>query len=396
MSESNQPEKVNVEAKESQKKRTRKIVPYPLCPVQECFKLAASIYELGMGHKVRRVTLFDQINRSPDSGPSRTLISNTNKYGLIKGGYQAEYLELTAAGIALFSESSDAISKIKAKIEIAILNVEPLNQLYQKFVGNKLPAKSVLADILKENEVLDSSIDTLVDIFIVNAEFCGALQTLSGAARLVSIEHIIESQISSEVKSFTSSKVIQPPGIQDSSLTQEISSVVTSGNSNFDTTCFYITPIGAEDSEHRKHSDLLLGSIVEPAIEPLGLKLVRADSIDKPGLITNQIIEYILRSKLVIVDLSFHNPNVFYELALRHVSRLPVIQIVRKGDNIPFDVGNFRTIILDFTSIYTLVPKLETYKSDIRSQARTVLEDPGIVENPVISVYPNLKLSLGQ
>ena len=371
------------------KKRTRRVVPYPLCPFEEVIDFAEELYELGSGHKVRRVTLFDHIGKSPDSGPSRTLITNSNKYGLVKGGYQAEQLELTPEALKAFSESSSAYEKAQAKIQLAILNVHPFQILFEKFSGNKMPVKTVLADTLRENEIDDGVIDTLVDIFVVNAEYVGVLQTLAGAERIVTVDHALEDLS----KSHSALPVVHDENPVDSNR-KDISGIVTSGNSTFDTTCFYITPIGDDDSENRKHSDLFLGSIIEPAIEPLGLKVVRADSIDQPGLITNQIIEYILRSKLVIADLSFNNPNVFYELALRHVSRLPTIQIVRKGDKIPFDIGNFRTIILDCTDIYTLVPKLETYKSEIAAQARRVLDDPDSVENPVTSVYPSLNLEL--
>ena len=136
------------------------------------------------------------------------------------------------------------------------------------------------------------------------------------------------------------------------------------------TTCFYITAIGDDGTEIRQHSNLFLGSIVEPALEQFKLKVVRADAIDKPGMITSQVIEHILRCKMVVADLSFHNPNAFYELCLRHATRLPVVQIIRKGERIPFDVGQFRTVVIDTTNIYTLVPKVEVYRAEIASQVR--------------------------
>ncbi|MFB2779615.1 hypothetical protein ACE017_10625 [Shewanella mangrovisoli] len=155
----------------------------------------------------------------------------------------------------------------------------------------------------------------------------------------------------------------------------------------------YITPIGNDGSEERKHSDLFLRSIVEPAIEQLDLKVVRADGIDTPGMITNQVIEYVLNAKLVVVDLSFSNPNVFYELALRHAARLPTVQIIRKGDKTPFDISQFRTLVLDCTDIYSLVPMLSTYKAEISTLARKAIEDSEALENPLTSVCPNLKLT---
>ena len=157
--------------------------------------------------------------------------------------------------------------------------------------------------------------------------------------------------------------------------------------------CFYITPIGSEGSEERQHCDLFLGSIIEPALEEFNLRVVRADKIEKPGMITRQIIEYILKSRLVIADLSFHNPNVFYELSLRHACRLPTVQVVRKSDRIPFDIDQFRTIQIDTSSIYTLVPRLESYRAAVASQIRMALDNPDLVDNPLSVYYPNLRVT---
>ena len=108
-------------------------------------------------------------------------------------------------------------------------------------------------------------------------------------------------------------------------------------------------------------------------------------------MITAQIIVCILKSKLGIADLSFHNPNVFYELCLRHVCRLPTVQIIRKADKLPFDLEQFRTIQIDTTNIYTMVPNLQTYKAEVSTQVRQALKDPDSTDNPVSTYYPNLK-----
>ena len=135
--------------------------------------------------------------------------------------------------------------------------------------------------------------------------------------------------------------------------------------------------------------------VVEPAIAALklDLKIVRADLIEKSGMIGPQIMEHVLRSRLVIVDLSFQNPNVFYELCLRHVSGLPTVHIIRQADKIPFDIQQCRTIQIDTTDIYSLVPKLETYKAEIAQQARRALENE-MGENPVTVYFPGLKLTI--
>ena len=82
-------------------------------------------------------------------------------------------------------------------------------------------------------------------------------------------------------------------------------------------------------------------------------------------MITSQVLEYLKKSKLAIADLSYLNPNVFYEVALRHALRLPVVQLIRKADRLPFDVNQTRTITIDTTDIYSLIPKIQTYRSEI-------------------------------
>jgi DNA-binding transcriptional ArsR family regulator len=79
-------------------------------------------------------------------------------------------------------------------------------------------------------------------------------------------------------------------------------------------------------------------------LEPRGYFVVRADEIDDEGLITNQIIEHLLEDELVIADLSGRNPNVFYEVAVRHAARRPIIHLITAGEQIPFDVSNMRAI----------------------------------------------------
>src|SRR5207245_4822666 len=97
-------------------------------------------------------------------------------------------------------------------------------------------------------------------------------------------------------------------------------------------TCFVISPIGEEGTEIRRRADRVFKHIIEPVVEECGYKAVRADQISKPGIITSQIIQHLAEDPLVIADLAGHNANVFYELAVRHVTRKPVIQITQLGE----------------------------------------------------------------
>ncbi|MCE7699615.1 MAG: hypothetical protein K8E24_012670 [Methanobacterium paludis] len=109
-------------------------------------------------------------------------------------------------------------------------------------------------------------------------------------------------------------------------------------------TCFVIAPLGEPESEIRKRSDKILRHIITPVAEECGYKTVRADEISEPGIITSQIIQHIMDDELIIADLTGQNPNVFYELAIAHVIKKPLVQIIKKDEDIPFDIASTRTI----------------------------------------------------
>ncbi len=387
---SEQPKNANtskVAKKEPSSKRVRRTSLFPASTFEDALTIPLAIQKHAAGQKIRRLTLFDQIGKSPDSGGSRQAIVNANKYGLMKGSYSAEHLELTPDGRIATSSEASPREKLTARFKLAIDKIQPFKKLYESQKGSKLPASSVLEDLAKENEVPAEDAKECVQTFIVNAKYLGILKSMAGAERFIPLEQALE----------------ELPVVASKTDTDDGQATVSSGKSaseprsivesDWDKICFYISPIGEEGTKRRNHADLFLGSIVEPALEEFGLKVVRADKIGKPGMITSQVLEYILKSKLVIADLSYHNPNVFYELSLRHVCRLPTVQVIRKCDPIPFDLDQFRTIQVDTASIFTMVPNLQVYKAEIATQVRAALKDPDSVDNPVSTYYPTLRVS---
>jgi hypothetical protein len=111
-----------------------------------------------------------------------------------------------------------------------------------------------------------------------------------------------------------------------------------------DKDCFFICPIGLPGSETRKRSDSVFEFVVKKALEPEGYTVQRADEIDESGLITTQIINRLVNSSLVVADLTEQNPNVLYELAVRHAFGKPYIQMIMGDERLPFDVQGVRTI----------------------------------------------------
>jgi hypothetical protein len=144
--------------------------------------------------------------------------------------------------------------------------------------------------------------------------------------------------------------------------------------------CFVISPIGAEGSDIRRRADQILRHIITPAVATCGFEAQRADQISEPGLITTQIIQHIIDDPLVIADLTGSNPNVFYELAVRHAIRKPLIQIIQKEEKIPFDVAGMRTVPIDHRDL----DSVQEAKQEIERQVKAVTrKKPDEIESPI-------------
>jgi hypothetical protein len=154
--------------------------------------------------------------------------------------------------------------------------------------------------------------------------------------------------------------------------------------------CFFIAPIGKEGTPERNRSDGILEFIVGRAADELDLKAVRADKIAEPGQITLQVIEHVLGARAAVADLTGLNPNVFYELAVRHTARLPVALIVEKNAILPFDIAQMRTIFFDHTDLRSA----DECRREIVAQLRQALES-GAVDSPIATTVDVNALASG-
>lgn len=152
--------------------------------------------------------------------------------------------------------------------------------------------------------------------------------------------------------------------------------------------CFIACPIGTDDSKVRRNSDFLLQSIIKPALES-DFEIQRSDLISSTNKITDEIIGGLTNSELVIVDLSTHNPNVFYELGYRHALERPTITMINKNENIPFDVSAYRTIY--YSELYADVVNA---KDQLKETIKTFTDNDFNFENPV-NKYNNIDNEYG-
>jgi hypothetical protein len=89
--------------------------------------------------------------------------------------------------------------------------------------------------------------------------------------------------------------------------------------------------------------------IFRAALEGAGFEVQRADDLFGPRPIMLDIQQAILRSDIVLGEMSGRNPNVFYELGLAHAIGKPAVLVANREDDVPFDLRHVRTIIYDST-----------------------------------------------
>jgi tetratricopeptide (TPR) repeat protein len=117
--------------------------------------------------------------------------------------------------------------------------------------------------------------------------------------------------------------------------------------------CFVVMPFGVKsfpDGSGRTYDfDKVYRVICQRAINEAGMKPIRADERVTSAIIHSEMFRDLRDRLVVLADLSLDNPNVFYELGIRHVmSSNGTVLMCRKGSVLPFDVKLSRVIFYDF------------------------------------------------
>lgn len=145
--------------------------------------------------------------------------------------------------------------------------------------------------------------------------------------------------------------------------------------------CFVVGPIGEEGSPIRQKADWLLKGIIRPVLEAddLGYKVKRADDDASPGSISSVLINDVMKSDLVVADMTGFNPNAFYELGIRHTVQKPTIHIIAERVKLPFDNLDQRAIFVDIDDF----DSVETARRQLYAAAVSITSAEYKVTNPV-------------
>lgn len=106
---------------------------------------------------------------------------------------------------------------------------------------------------------------------------------------------------------------------------------------------FVIMPYGTKEGID---FDAVYADLIRPALEGERFQVYRADDEIIAGNIRTDMFQELLLADLVVADLSIDNPNVWYELGVRHALRARgVVQICSAArERMPFDVYSDRNL----------------------------------------------------
>lgn len=132
--------------------------------------------------------------------------------------------------------------------------------------------------------------------------------------------------------------------------------------------------------------DAVWSEILQPAV-PEGFATKRADELKQPGLIDRLYSEWLFDADIVLADLTFGNPNVYYELGIRQaLSKKATVLVACKGTKLPFDVRNQYVINYD----YFVAPTLRLFQSQLREAIENASAQE--VDSPVHVFLPGLSV----
>src|SRR5207248_11659121 len=105
-------------------------------------RIGQGIADFGAGHPMKRDTLLVKLGL-PLNQTTKDLITASNKYGVTTGGHDAPEIGLTEEGAKAVAPAP-GVERSRARIKLAITDIEPFNKLYEKFRGGKIDRKSVV------------------------------------------------------------------------------------------------------------------------------------------------------------------------------------------------------------------------------------------------------------
>jgi tetratricopeptide (TPR) repeat protein len=132
--------------------------------------------------------------------------------------------------------------------------------------------------------------------------------------------------------------------------------------------------------------------LLKPALEAAGCTVFRADEEQRAGDIRTDMFQELLVADLVLADLTLDNPNVWYELGVRHALRARGVVLVQgPRPTSPFDIYTDRKLRYRLKDGAPDPAFVEADKAALTAMARATLDASAARKvSPVYTLLPHL------
>lgn len=154
--------------------------------------------------------------------------------------------------------------------------------------------------------------------------------------------------------------------------------------------CFVLMPFGRKESASGKsiEFDKVYKQIFKPAIQEADLEPIRADEEWAGGIIHKPMFERLMLCNYAVADLTTANPNVLYELGVRHGIRPhSTVLTFAEGMRLPFDVKPLRGIPYELDSLG--FPKNPEEAKEVIRDRLIACRDPNI-DSPLFQLVSEM------
>ncbi len=158
---------------------------------------------------------------------------------------------------------------------------------------------------------------------------------------------------------------------------------------------FVAMPFGTKLDANGDQIDFnsIYAEYIKPALEAAGMEVFRADEEEEAGEIRKDMFFELLVADLVVADISIDNPNVWYELGVRHALRARGVVLISGGASKKvFDIYTDRKLHYNIKNGKLDPDTLEQDIQNLTTMVKKTMESwHGRKISPVFDLLPNLQ-----
>ncbi len=156
--------------------------------------------------------------------------------------------------------------------------------------------------------------------------------------------------------------------------------------------CFVMMPFGEKVNAANIKIDFdeVYTTLLRPAIKKAGLEDYRGDEVNSGAQLMKSMYGRILLCDFAIADMTFDNPNVFYELGVRHAVRPFTTILIRERNigKIPFDLSTVQILSYDYDLTQRTIRNCEEKIAELAGLLIKYKKGIGLIkDSPIVQLF---------